>query len=404
MTGRSVVVTGIGIVSALGKGCNANLQAVRSGSSGIRTLTGLIPSDEAGSQWIGGQVEDTWIDSSRHDRFVRLALTAASEAVEQARLSGDPARRGVVIGTGLGGSETLERNYHRLYRKGSRRLPPMTIPSAMYNAATSAVSSAYEARGPAWAVVSACTSATHSIGQGLDWIRSGRADVVLAGGADAPLQPGIILAWEALRVLAPAGDDPASACRPFAANRRGLVLAEGAAVLVLESSEHAHARGALPLAEISGAGFSSDAGHLTDPTIEGPASAMRQALLDAGVDSSDVGYVNAHGTGTRANDLIETAALKDVFGASSPGPPASSTKSMHGHAMGASGAIELALSILSLREGFLPPTINLTEPDPECDLDYVPLTARPTDTRVVMSNSFGFGGLNGVVVARIVPS
>lgn len=401
MTDRSVVVTGIGIVSALGKGREATLESVRNSRSAISTLTGLNPPDEVNQNWIGGQVPDDWIAASRHDRFVRLALTAASEAVEQAGLEGDPSRRGVVIGTGLGGSETLELNYHRLYRKGARRLPPLTIPTAMYNAATSAVSSAHDARGPAWAVVSACSSATHSIGQALDWIRSGRADVVIAGGADAPLQPAIILAWESLRVLAPAGDDPAEACRPFAADRKGLVVAEGAAVLVLESKDHAARRGAVPLAEILGAGFSSDAGHVTDPTIEGPASAMRQALLDAAVDPREVEYVNAHGTSTRANDVTETRAIRDVFGPHADKLEISSTKSMHGHAMGASGAIELGLSILSLQAGILPPTLNLFNRDPECDLDYIPLEPRPTGATLLMSNSFGFGGVNGVVVCRV---
>lgn len=398
---RPVVVTGIGIVSPLGRGCEATIESVRAGRSGIRRLRGLKPPDEAKDSWIGGPVEDDWIESSRHDRFVRLALTAAAEAVEQAGESGDPGRRGVVIGTGMGGSETLEQNYHRLYRRGSTRLPPLAIPSAMYNAAASAVSARWDARGPAWAVVSACTSATHAIGQALDWIRSGRADVVLAGGADAPLHPGIILAWEALRVLAPAGENPEAACRPFSADRSGLVLSEGSAVLVLESADHAERRGARPLAEILGAGFSSDAGHLTDPSVDGPAAAIRGALNDAGIETDQIEYVNAHGTGTTANDVTETRALRRVFGDHASALAVSSTKSMHGHAMGASGAIELALSLLALREGFLPPTLNLDTPDPECDLDYVPHRARETSARTMISSSFGFGGLNGVVVCRV---
>ncbi len=272
----------------------------------------------------------------------------------------------------------------------------------MYNAATSAVSAAYDARGPAWATVSACTSATHSIGQALDWIRCGRADVVIAGGADAPLQPGIILAWEALRVLAPAGDDPSAACRPFAKDRRGLVLAEGAGVLILESVDHARKRGAVPLAEILGAGFSSDAGHLTDPTVEGPAAAMRLALEDGGLEPAEIDYINAHGTATRANDLTETRAIHRTFGDHARSLAVSSTKSMHGHAMGATGAIEMALSIVSLRAGLLPPTLNLDSRDPECDLDYVSDGPRPTEASTFISSSFGFGGLNGVLACRII--
>jgi nodulation protein E len=401
---RRVAVTGIGIVSPLGRGRAAHIRAVAGAISGIGWLRDLQPPDNAAENWIGGSVADEWIDEpgGGSDRFVRLALTAAREALEQSGAAFDPDRIGVVIGTGLGGAETFERGYHRFYAKGQSRMPPTTIPRAMYNAATSAISAAWNARGPAWSVVSACTSSTHAIGQALDWIRAGRADVVIAGGSDAPLQPGILRSWEALRVLAPPGDDPASACRPFAADRRGIVISEGAAVLVLEELGHAEKRGATILAEIAGAGYSSDAGHLTDPTAEGPAMAMRAALADAGLAPSAIGYINAHGTATRTNDPTETRAIHAVFGTDAGRLAVSSTKSMHGHAMGASGAIELALSIVSLREGLIPPTLHLETPDPECDLDYVPREARAGKIDLMMSSSFGFGGLNGVVIARIL--
>jgi nodulation protein E len=401
---RRVAVTGIGIVSPLGRDRAAHVRAVARATSGIGWLRDLQPPDNAAENWIGGSVADEWIDEpgGGSDRFVRLALTAAREALEQSGAAFDPERAGVVIGTGMGGAETLEQGYHRFYGRRQPRMPPPTIPRAMYNAATSAVSAAWNARGPAWSVVSACTSSTHAVGQALDWIRAGRADVVIAGGSDAPLQPGILRSWEALRVLAPPGEDPASACRPFSADRRGIVISEGAAVLVLEELGRAEKRGAGILAEIAGAGYSSDAGHLTDPTAEGPAMAMRAALVDAGVAPSDVGYINAHGTATRTNDPTETRAIRAVFGTHADALAVSSTKSMHGHAMGASGAIELALSILSLRERLIPPTLHLETPDPECDLDYVPREARAGKVDLMMSSSFGFGGLNGVVIARIL--
>jgi nodulation protein E len=268
----------------------------------------------------------------------------------------------------------------------------------MYNASASAVAARYGAKGIAYAVVSACSSSAHAIGQAFDAIRLGRADVMLAGGADAPLTVGCIRAWESMRVLAIDNEHPEAACRPFSADRKGLVLAEGSAVLVLESFEHAAARGATPLGEVVGFGITSDAGHVTDPSADGEARAMRMAL--DGLSAGDVGYINAHGTATRANDVTETAAIKAVFGEAAYGIPVSSTKSMHGHAMGASGAIEAACSLMALNEGFLPPTINLTAPDPACDLDYVPNEARPAQVGLFLSNSFAFGGMNGVLAVR----
>lgn len=353
---------------------------------------------------IGGEVSSEALEGTGRDldRFSRLAIIASSEAVTQARLDElpDRARIATLLGTGLGGSESMEGAYHRLYAEGQSRLAPGTIPKAMYNAATSAVSSLHQALGPAFTTVSACASAAHAIGQAAHWIRFGMADAVISGGSDAPLFPGVLRGWEALRILAPDSDSPAESCRPFSADRKGLVLAEGAAILVLEELESARRRGAPILGEILGSGMSSDAGHVTDPSPDGAARALRLALEDAGIDGDGVGYINAHGTATRANDPVETAAIRAVFGSRASLIPVSSTKSMHGHAMGASAAIEIVLSLLALNAGFLPPTINYREKDPACDLDYVPNVARESEVDTFVSNSFGFGGMNGVVVVR----
>lgn len=396
-----VVVTGIGLVSPFGRGRAAALDALRNARSGIREITSI---DAAALNCrIAGEVPGDAHESLHrgHDRFTRFALIAAEEAAEQAGdLGVDAERVGVLIGTGLGGCETLDAGYRRLYAEGAR-VPPMSIPLSMYNAAAAAVSTKHNAKGIAWSIVSACASSTHAIGLAAQSIRGGQADAVFAGGADAPLTVGIIRAWESMRVLATGNGRPDEACRPFSADRKGLVLAEGSAVLLLESEENARRRGATVLAEIAGFGATSDAGHVTDPSADGAARAMRLALADARLAGDEVGYINAHGTGTRANDPTETAAIRGVFGATPP--PVSSTKSLHGHAMGASGAIELASSILALRDGFLPPTINLERPDPDCDLDYVPNHPREARVRTFLSNSFGFGGMNAVLAVRLPP-
>lgn len=393
---RRVVITGCGIISPLGRGRAATLDALRNARSGIRTITNVDHS--ALTCRIAGEVPEEITEHRGHDRFTRLALIAADEAAAQAGdLGVAPERIGVLIGTGLGGCETQDANYRRLYAENGR-IHPLGIPSAMYNAASAAVSTRLGAKGVAYSVVSACASSAHALGLALQAIRSGQADAVFAGGSDAPLTIGIIKAWEALRVLAIDNEHPEEACRPFSADRKGLVLAEGAAVFVLESLENAERRGAEILAEVAGFGATSDAGHITDPSADGAARAMRLALADAGMNTVD--YINAHGTGTRANDATETAAIHEVFGAAVP--PVSSTKSMHGHAMGASGAIEIASSLLALREGFLPPTINLRNPDPACDLDYTPNEPRPARVSSFLSNSFGFGGMNAVVALHLL--
>ncbi len=397
-----MAITGIGIVSCLGNGAAETLDAVRNARSGIRWLESIDATQL--SCRIGGEVPAPAHEGLHrgHDRFTRLALIAAEEAASQANFSAlgiDPDRCGCLIGTGLGGCETSDAGYKRIYKEGTTRVMPTTIPWSMYNAAASAISTKYGAKGVAYAVVSACASSAHAIGLAALAIRSGQADAMFAGGADAPLTFGIIRAWESMRVLA-ADDDPARACRPFSADRKGLVLSEGAAVFVLESLENALRRGQPVLGEILGVGATSDAGHLTDPSADGAARAMRMALADGSIDPREVGYINAHGTATLANDATETRAIKAVFGDHARRIPVSSTKSMHGHAMGASGAIEIATSLIALSAGVIPPTINLDRPDPECDLDYVPNAPRAGSAQYFLSNSFGFGGMNAVVAVR----
>ena len=397
-----VAITGLGIISPFGRGRATACDALRNARSGVRRIESIDTSEL--NCRIGGEVPAEAHRGSfkGFDRFSRFALIAAEEAAEQANVRGsvDPSRFGVIIGTGLGGCETLDAGFRRVYKDGQSRVPPTTIPWSMYNAAASAVSAHFGAKGPAYTPVSACASSAHAIGQAFQSIRSGQADVILAGGADAPLTFGIILAWESMRVLAIDNEHPEAACRPFSADRKGLVLAEGAAVLVLESWEHAEKRGQAILGEIVGFGITSDAGHLTDPSADGAARAIRMALGD--LRPADIGYINAHGTGTRANDATETAAIKSVFEDHAYRMPVSSTKSMHGHAMGASGAIEIVSSLVALNDGFVPPTINLQNPDPACDLHYVPNAPRDARVPLFLSNSFGFGGMNGVVAVRTI--
>lgn len=401
MQRRRVAITGIGIVSCFGLGRDAARSAVMEGRSGIRRIEGIDASQL--NCRIAGEVPPGLVPRDpKADRFTRLATVAADEAIAQSGLLGaaDPERIGTIIGTGMGGTETLDAGYDRLYAKGNHRLPPSIIPNSMYNAATSAVSARHKLLGPAYAIVSACASSTHSIGHAASWIRDGVADAVVVGGSDAPLSIGVIRAWEALRVLSVDNDHPERACRPFSVDRAGLVLAEGAAIFVLESWDSAVARNATILGEIAGFGLSSDAGHVTDPSADGAARAIRGAIVDAGVAPADVGYINAHGTGTKANDSTETAAIRLVFGSHADALPVSSTKSMHGHAMGASGAIELACALLALNNGVIPPTINFTGGDRACDLDYVPNEPRRADVKLFLSNSFGFGGMNAVLAVR----
>jgi 3-oxoacyl-[acyl-carrier-protein] synthase II len=339
------------------------------------------------------------------DRVCVLALIAAHEAVADAGLAPDAggstlSGAAVYVGTGMGGAESIESGYQELLLRGGARINPFMVLKAMNNAAAAHIALDFGCHGPSLTFSTACSSSAIAIGEAARLIRHGAADVAIAGGTEALLTLGTISAWQALRTLAiPDPADPSTACRPFAADRSGLVLGEGAGFVVLEEEQHARRRGAAVIADLRGYGASTDATHLTKPDAGGQAAAMQAALDDAGLRPEQIGYINAHGTATVAGDVIETEAIKRVFGAAAARVPVSSTKSMHGHLMGATGAVELIATLIALRHGFLPPTINLHRPDPACDLDYVANTAR-TDVRLehAMSNSFAFGGSNAVLI------
>jgi nodulation protein E len=331
------------------------------------------------------------------DRFAQFAVVAAREAMAQSGLELTPAMRedgAIITGSCIGGRSAEEVGYRELYIHGRNRVHPLTIPLGMSNAGTSHISMQLGIQGPSYTISTACASSGHAIGQAFHMVRSGIAPVAIAGGCEAPLYFGNLKAWEAMRVISK------DTCRPFSADRSGLVLGEGAAMLVLEPLEAALARGATPIAEIVGFGMSADACHITQPSAEGPARAMRMALRDAGLAPEQIGYINAHGTATEVNDRTETAAIRLVFGAHADKLAVSSTKSMHAHTLGAAGAIEAAASALTLANGIIPPTVNYSKPDPVCDLDFVPNTARAQQVEACLSNSFAFGGLNAVLALR----
>ncbi len=399
---RRVVVTGVGMISPLGGTKDEFWQAICECRSAIAPLTnirteGLIVS-------IGAEIKG--FDPSDHfeksqlpllDRFSQLALVAAREAIADSGLEFDDglgARTATIIGTGAGAQNTLDDNYWRVYSEGAKRLHPLTIPRVMFNAPASHITMEHGLTGPAFAVASACSSTAHAVGQAFHMVRNGLADVAVTGGTEACITYGTMKGWEALRIMA------IDTCRPFSKGRTGMVLGEGAGIYILEELEQARARGAEIYAEIAGLGMSSDAGNIVHPSADGAARAMRAALDDAGLEASEVGYVNAHGTGTTANDITETAALHMVFGDHAARLAVSSTKSMHGHALGAAAALELAAAILAVRDGILPPTANYTERDPQCDLDYVPNEAREAVIEAALTNSFAFGGLNAVLAVR----
>jgi nodulation protein E len=408
---RRVAVTGLGAISALGVGVAPFWDRVVAGASGVRRIANF---DAAGfvaqvAAEVPGYVPAQHFSDAEQsilDRFAQFAVIAAAEACAQAELTLTDAERdraGVTIGSAMGGALTQDQGYKTLYAEGAPRVHPFTIPRIMNNAATSQVSMRHGLRGPALSIGTACAASAHAIGEAAEMIRAGRADVMIAGGADAPIAPGVVRCWEAMRVLAPApADDPSRACRPFSRDRLGLVLGEGAGMLVLESWERATARGATILAELAGYAATADAGHITQPGVHAPARAIALALAQAGLMPADVDYVSAHGTATRLNDATETTVIKQAFGADATRLAISSTKAVHGHAMGASGALECIATIMAVRHAVAPPTANYTEPDPECDLDYVPNIARALKIRAAISNSFAFGGLNAVLVIRKV--
>jgi 3-oxoacyl-[acyl-carrier-protein] synthase II len=401
---RRVVVTGLGTVNGLGNDVETSWSAAVKGVSGVRAIEGFRSDDlpvRFAAQVRGfdpGSVLDKK-DTRRLDPFLHFTVAAAQQAVDDAALQmdrEDPERVGVLIGSGIAGLATMYDNCVALAERGPGRVSPFFVPVAIANMGSGVVSMRFGARGPNSCVVTACTTGSHAVGDASRLVARGDAEVMIAGGAEAAVNRLGIAGFAAMRALSTRNDDPERASRPFDAGRDGFVIGEGAGIVVLESLEHALARGARIHAEVIGYGMSGDAHHMTAPPDDGVGAqlAMRNALRDAGLSPGDVGYINAHGTSTPYNDRIESFAIRRVFGSHADRLAVSSTKSMTGHALGAAGGIESVFTVLALREGVLPPTINLTEPDPACDLDYVPNEARRASVRVALSNSFGFGGTN----------
>ncbi|MDF3350839.1 beta-ketoacyl-[acyl-carrier-protein] synthase family protein [Sulfitobacter sp. KE34] len=399
---RRVVITGAGTINALGLSVPETLAAMREGKCGIGPLE--FRDVERLAIRIGGQVRGFEAEGrynrqqiALYDRFTQFTLTAAREAIEQSGLTFTDdlaARAGVVLGTAGGGVSTWDDNYRAVYEEGKNRVHPFVVPKLMNNAAASHVSMEWNLRGPSFTVSTACASSNHAMAQAFAIVRSGMSPVMVTGGSESMLCFGGVKAWEGLRVMS------RDACRPFSANRNGMVQGEGAGVFVFEDYEHACARGAEILCEVAGFAMTSDASDIVMPSKAGAARAMEGALADAGISREEVGYINAHGTGTAANDKTECAAVADVFGSHADRLMISSTKSMHGHVIGGTGAVELLACIMALRDGVIAPTIGYEEPDPECALDVVPNEAREAQVDVALSNAFAFGGMNAVLALR----
>ena len=399
MTQRRVAVTGLGIICALGNNLAEVWEAMRMGRPAISAIA-LV--DTSSLRFKNG-AEVRNYDPARHfdsgqaallDRFAQFAVIAARHALADAALKISPelaGRTAVITGSCVGGQSSQDDGFVSLYQKNLNRVHPLTIPRTMANAGASHISMQFGISGPAYTISTACSSANHAIGQAFWMVRNGLAEIAITGGSEAPFSFGILKAWEAMRVVSP------DTCRPFCKGRQGLILGEGAAMLVLEPLERARARGAGIYGEIVGFGMSADAGHITAPTIAGPANAMKAALSDARLEPKQIGYINAHGTGTASNDVTETRAIRQVFEAHADHLAVSSTKAMHGHALGAAGALEAVATLMALREQLIPPTVNFTTADPECDLDFVPNHARTRQIEFALSNSFAFGGLNAVL-------
>lgn len=398
---RRVVITGQGTINPLGRSAEETFESFREGRCGISELD--IRDVQRLAIRIGGQVPG--FDPAEHfsrqelalyDRFAQFAVVAAEQAITQSGFAAgdDGTEAGVVIGTAGGGLNTWDDSYRAVYADGKNRVHPFVVPKLMNNAAASHISMKFGLQGPSFSVSTACSSSNHAIGLAFQMIRHGMAQTMVAGGSESMLCFGGVKAWEGLRVMSQ------SACRPFSANRNGMVQGEGAAAFVLEERDQARARGAEILAEIAGFAMSSDAQDIVMPSKSGAARTIRGALDDAGVAPESVGYINAHGTGTAANDVTECAAIREVFGSAADGVLLSSTKSMHGHLIGGTGAVELLACVMALRDGVIAPTIGYEEPDPECDLDVVPNEARRAKVGVALSNAFAFGGLNAVLVLR----
>jgi 3-oxoacyl-[acyl-carrier-protein] synthase II len=403
-----VFVTGIGMISPLGLDTTSTWSALVQGKSGIDYITAFDTEgfDTRFAAEVKGFDPEQYLekkDARRMDRFAQFAAVAAQEACRQADLDpreADPYRIGVIVGSGVGGLITLTQQEAIRRERGPKRVSPFVIPMMLGDMASAQVSMVTGAMGANYCVVSSCSSGADALGQGLEMIRRGQVDVVLAGGSEAPIVPIAVAGFNSLRALSRLNDEPQRASRPFSRDRDGFVIGEGSTILVLESEQHAEERGAPLLAEVCGYGASSDAHHLTEPnpTAQSAAKAMKMALETAGIDASEVDYVNAHGTSTPLNDFQETKAIKLAMGEEAYRVPISSSKSMTGHLLGAGGALEAAICVMAIQDNIVPPTINLVDPDPECDLDYTPLKARRERVDVTMSNSFGFGGHNSVLV------
>ncbi|MED1785260.1 beta-ketoacyl-ACP synthase II [Brevibacillus fortis] len=407
---RRVVITGVGVVSPVGNDAQTFWNSLLEGKSGIDRLTAFDASDYPTQ--IAGEVKnfdpEQYMDKKdirRTDRFVQFGLAAAKMAVEDAKLEITPEnaeRVGVYIGSGIGGLTTWEEQHSVLLEKGPRRVSPFFIPMLIANMASGAVSIQYGAKGPTSSAITACATGTNAIGDALRLIQFDHADVMIAGGAEATVRPMAFAGFCSAKAMSTSNDEPQKASRPFDKDRDGFVMGEGAGVLILEELEHAKKRGATIIAEVIGYGMSADAHHITSPSPggEGAARCMASALKDAGVDPSEVNYINAHGTSTGQGDIAETQAIKSVFGEHAYKLAVSSTKSMTGHLLGATGGVEAIATAYALRDQVLPPTINLENPDPECDLDYVPNHARKATVNVAVSNTFGFGGHNATVILK----
>ncbi len=402
-SGCRVVVSGIGVVSAIGLNREQFEDSLRAGRCGIRPITQVDPDrlQMKNAAVVTGFDAAAHIDAKRlkmMDRFAQFAVVAAREAVADAGFERRNGLRAaaVVLGSGAGGKTTDDDAFRELYEAGNPRVHPTVIPRSMLSAAVSHVTIDLGIQGPSFAVSSACASAAHALGQALWMLRNGSAEVALAGGAEACITLGLLKAWDAMRVVS------LDICRPFSLGRRGMTLGEGAAVLALETLDRARRRGAKIYAELAGFGMSSDASHLIQPSAEGAAQAMQAALRDGRIEPGEVDYINTHGTGTRTNDATESNAIRAVFGGYADALAVSSTKSMHGHALGASGALEAAATALGIHGGFVPPTMNFIEADSDCPLDCVPNKAREVPVRVALSNSFAFGGLNAVLALKQV--
>src|SRR6202451_4641839 len=407
MAPRRVAVTGLGIISPLGLNLADSWNALSQGRCAIGPLKNVDRSRVSLKMENGAEVRG--FDPTQHfeggreaylDRFAQFSVVSAREAMRDSGLNLTPEIReqsAIVCGCSVGGQASIEAGFEDLWVEKRGRVHPLTIPKTMANAGASHISMDLGLAGPTYTVSTACSSANHAIGQAFRLVRDGEAELAVTGGSEAIFAVGMLKAWEAMRVIAP------DTCRPFSKDRRGMILGEGGAMMILEPMESARARGARIYAEICGFGMSSDAHHLTQPTVEGPSRAMRGALRLANMAPEEVGYINAHGTGTPGNDPVESRAIREVFGAHADKLAVSSTKSIRGNARGAAGALEAIATVLALHHGILPPTANYNERDPECDLDYIPNEARKQQVEAALSNSFAFGGLNAVIAFRAVP-